>query len=75
MVHTPSKFVPGLPRDVEEGWVRITLQKPIAEERAQDIAEQFGVIIEFEGEFQIIVSGAKASVRKAIRDVYELSLE
>jgi hypothetical protein len=75
MVHTPSKFVPGLPRDVEEGWVRLTVQKPIAEERAQDVAEQFGVIIEFEGEFQIVVSGVKASVRKAVRDVYELSLE
>jgi len=75
MVHTPAEFVPGLPRDVEDGWVRLTLEKPIAEERVQDIAEQFGVIIEFRNEFHIVVSGRKASVRKAVRDVYELSVE
>ncbi|MDH5701510.1 MAG: DUF2096 domain-containing protein [Candidatus Bathyarchaeota archaeon] len=75
MVHTPSEFVPGLPRDVEEGWVRLTLQKPIGEERVQDVAEQFGVIVEFKDEFHIIISGRKASVKKAVRDVYELSLE
>jgi len=75
MIHTPSKFVPGLPRDAEEGWVRLTLQKPIAEERVQDVAERFGVIIEFKDEFQIIISGGKASVKKAVKDVYELSLE
>ena len=75
IVHTPSKFVPGLPRDIEEGWIRLTLQKPIAEERAQDVAEQFGVIIEFKDEFHIVISGGKASVKKAVKDVYELSLE
>ena len=75
MVHTTSEFVPGLPRDVEEGWVRLTLQKPIAEERVQDVAEQFGVIIEFEDELHIIIGGRKASVKKAVKDVYELSLE
>ena len=75
MVHTPSEFVPGLPRDVEEGWVRLTLQKPIGEERVQDVAEQFGVIVEFIDEFRIIISGRKASVKKAVKDVYELSLE
>jgi hypothetical protein len=75
MVHTPSEFVPGLPRDVEEGWIRLTLQKPIAEERAQDVAERFGVIVEFKDEFHIIISGKKASVKKAVKDVYELSLE
>lgn len=75
MVHTPAEFVPGLPRDVEDGWVRLTLQKPIAEERVQDIAEQFGVIIEYQNEFHIVISGRKASVKKAVRDVYELSIE
>ena len=75
MIHTPSEFVPGLPRDVEEGWIRLTLQKPIAEERAQDVAEQFGVIIDFKDEFHIVISGGKASVKKAVKDVYELSLE
>jgi len=75
MIHTPSEFVPGLPRSVEEGWVRLTLQKPIAEERVQDVAERFGVIIEFKDEFHIVISGRKASVKKAVKDVYEFSLE
>ena len=75
MVHAPSEFVPGLPRDVEEGWVRLTIQKPIGEERVQDVAEQFGVIVEFKDEFHMIISGRKASVKKAVKDVYELSLE
>jgi hypothetical protein len=75
MVHTPSEFVPGLPRDVGEGWVRLTLQKPIAEERVQDVAERCGVIIDFKDEFHIVISGGKDSVKKAIKDVYELSLE
>jgi hypothetical protein len=75
IVHTPSKFVPGLPKDVEEGWIRLTLQKPLAEERAQDIAERFGVIIEFKDEIHIVISGGKASVKRAVKDVYELSLE
>ena len=75
MVHTPSEFVPSLPRDLETGWVRLTLQKPIGEERAQDIAEQFGVIIEFKNDFHVIISGWGVSVKKAAKDIYELSLE
>jgi hypothetical protein len=75
MIHTPSEFVPGLPRDVEKGWVRLTLRRPIAEERVQDVAEEFGVIIEFKDESHIIISGRRASVRKAAKDVYELSFE
>ena len=74
MNHTASEFVPGLLRDTGEGWIRLTLQKPIAEERAQDVAERFGVIIEFKDEFHIVISGEKASVKKAVKDVFELSL-
>lgn len=75
MIHTPSEFVPGLPRDLEKGWVRLTLQNPIAEERVQDVAEQFGVIIEFKNDFHIVISGGRNSVKRAARDIYELSLE
>lgn len=75
MIYTSSEFAPGLPKDPEKGWVRLTLQKPIAEERVQDVAEQFGVIIEFKSDSHILISGRRASVRKATRDVYELSLE
>jgi len=75
MIHTPSEFVPGLPRDVEEGWIRLTLPRSMAEERVQDVAEQFGVIIEFEDEFRLIIRGRIMSVRKATKDIYNLSLE
>jgi len=75
MIHTTSEFVPGLPQDPEKSWVRLTLQKPIAEERVQDVAEQFGVIIEFQSDSSILISGRGESVKKASRDVYELSLE
>jgi len=75
MIYTPSEFTSGLPRDPEEGWVRLTLQKPIAEERVQDVAEQFGVIIEIKKDCRISISGQRDSVKKATRDVYELSLE
>ena len=75
MIHTTSEFVPGLPQDPEKSWVRLTLQKPIAEERVQDVAEQFGVIIEFQSNSSILISGRGESVKKASRDIYELSIE
>ena len=75
MIHTVSSFVPGLPRDLEKGWMRLTLPKPIAEERVQDIAEQFGVIIEFKDDFHITISGGKTLVKKAALNIYDLCLE
>jgi len=75
MIYAQSEFALGLPRDPEKGWIRLTLQNPIAEERVQDIAEQFGVIIEFQNDSHILISGRRDSVRKATIDVYELSLE
>jgi len=75
MVHTPSKFVPSLPRDHERGWIRLTLAKGIAEERVQEIAEQFGVIIEFQDDVHVVISGEKSMVRRAALDIYDLSLE
>jgi len=75
MIYALSEFIPDLPRDHEKGWIRLTLQKPIAEERVQDIAEQFGVIIEFKNDSHVLISGHGDSVKKAIKHVYELSLE
>jgi len=74
MVHTVSGFVSGLPRDLEKGWMRLALSKPIAEERVQDVAEQFGVIIEFINDAYIVITGRKALVQKAAKDIYDLSL-
>lgn len=68
-----SLFHPGLPRDPTTGWTRLTLEQPIGEERAKDIAEQFGVIIEFEDNLHITFEGEPMPVKKALADVYFLS--
>jgi len=73
--YTVSKFVPSLPRDTERGWIRLTLRRPVAEERVQDVAEQLGVLIEFEDDLRIIISGEKASAKRAAQEIYELSFE
>lgn len=73
MAQTGSKFVPGLPKDLGKGWIRLTLLKPIAEERVQDIAEQAGVIVDFEDDLHIIISGRKGSIKRAAQNVYDLS--
>ncbi|KPV62228.1 MAG: hypothetical protein AOA65_1999 [Candidatus Bathyarchaeota archaeon BA1] len=75
MIHTVSSFVPGLPKDLEKGWIRLTLPKPIAEERVQDIAEQFSVMIEFQDDVHIVISGGKTVVKRAALDIHDLSLE
>jgi len=75
MIHSTSEFVPGLPRDLEKGWIRLTLQNPVAEERVQDVAEQFGVVIEFKDDSRLMITGWGDSVKKAAADIYELSLE
>ena len=75
MVHTPSEFVPSLPRDHEKGWIRLTLTRGMAEERVQEIAEQFGVIVEFQDDVHVVISGRKSMVKRAALDIYDLSLE
>ncbi|MDH5437607.1 MAG: DUF2096 family protein [Candidatus Bathyarchaeota archaeon] len=65
-------FVQGLPKDPETEWVRLTLSKPIAKEKVQEISKQFGVTTEFTGDSQLVVRGDKNSVKKAIRGLYRL---
>ena len=75
ITHVVSKFVPGLPKDPDKGWIRLTLLKPIAKEKVQQISSQFGVTTEFEKDSQIIIKGEKESVKKAVRILYRLQLE
>lgn len=75
MIHSSSKFVPGLLTHLKKGWIRLTLQKPIAEERVQEVAEQFGVTIEFENDHHLVITGGRGSVKKAAHEIYSLSLE
>ncbi len=65
-------FVPGLPKDSETEWIRLTLSKPISKEKAQEISKQFGVTTEFTGDSQLVVRGDKNSVKKAVRVLYQL---
>jgi len=73
MIYEVPKFAPRMPVDLEEGWVRLTLPEPVAEERLQDIAEQLGVIIGFEDDLHIVISGEKTSVKRAAQEIYDLS--
>jgi len=65
-------FVPGLPKDPETEWVRLTLLKPIAKEEAEEISKKFGVTTEFTSDSQLVVRGDKNSVREAVRVLYQL---
>lgn len=72
---TVSNFIPGLPKDPETGWIRLTLSKPIAKERVQEISRQFNVVTEYDSGSQLIVRGDKASVKKAVRALHRLQLD
>ncbi len=69
------KFVPGLPKDFDKGWMRLTLTKPVDKERALEISKQFGVTATFNNDFQMIVKGKKNLVRKAVQMIYRLQSE
>jgi hypothetical protein len=73
IVYGESRFFPGLPRNPRRGWARLTLQKPIGEGRLQDVAEQFGVLVEFEDDLHLLFEGEPSLVKKALADVYYLS--
>ncbi len=69
------RFTTRLLRDLKRGWMRLTLPRPIAEERTQEIAERLGVIVEFEDDIHIIVAGREDAIKKAARELYALSIE
>jgi len=69
-----STFVTGLPKDPETGWIRLTLSKPIAEEKVREISKMFGVRTELDGDSQLVVKGEKTSVKKAVQVLYRLQL-
>jgi len=69
------KFVPGLPKDFDKGWMRLTLTKPVDKERALEISKQFGVTTTFNNDFEVIVQGKKNLVRKAAQMIYQLQSE
>jgi hypothetical protein len=66
------RFVPGLPRNSSIGWTRITLSKPIAKERVEEIARMLGVVVKPENSLHFVVRGEKKTVKKAVEMLYQL---
>ena len=62
-----SKFNLNPPPGFSTG--RITLKKPITEDRVQEIAEYYGLIIEFEDDVTLSLYGDKSDVKKGIQEM------
>jgi len=69
-----STFTPSLPKNPDIGWIRLTLSKPIAAEKAREISKIFGVTTELLGDSQLVVKGDKASVKKAAQVLHRLQM-
>lgn len=66
------KFVPSIPRDTSIGWTRVTLTKPIAKEKVEEISRLLGVAVKTDDNIRYVVSGGKKTVKKAVEMLYEL---
>jgi len=69
------KFVPGLPRNNDVGWTRVTLSKPVSRERVEEISKTLGVAVRPENSLHFVVRGDKKTVKKAVEMLYELQSE
>lgn len=66
------RFVPGLPRNNNIAWTRITLSKPVAKERVEEIARLLGVAVKAENSLHFVVRGERKTVKKAVEMLYKL---
>lgn len=64
---TGPKFAVGVPSGFS--MVRVTFQEPLSEERLNDIAEEHGVIIEFEEDNIVAIYGEKDSVKDSLKEI------
>ncbi|MGC9516583.1 MAG: DUF2096 domain-containing protein [Methanomicrobiales archaeon] len=62
-----SKFIVGAPPGFS--MVRITLKEPLAEDRIQDIAEEYNLIIEFDEDNVISVFGDKENIKEGLKEI------
>lgn len=60
------KFVVGAPSGFSIA--RLTFKKPILEERLQDVAENYNIIIEFEEDNIILLYGDKENIKKSLKN-------
>ncbi len=65
-VSTP-KFVVGAPAGFS--MVRVTFKEPMSEERLNDIAEEYGIIIEFESDDVVALYGDKEKVKESLKEI------
>ncbi len=61
------KFAVGVPAGFS--MVRVTFQEPLSEERLNDIAEEHGVIIEFEEDNVVAIYGDKDNVKASLKEI------
>lgn len=73
MPQSRSKFLINTPPGMSSG--RITLKKPLAEERVQEIAEWNGLIIEFDDDITVALYGDKSDVQNGLKEMGPFFLE
>lgn len=61
------RFVVGAPSGFS--MVRVTFQEPLSEERLNDIAETYGVIIEFESDDVVAIYGDEDAVKASLKEI------
>ncbi|AXV38232.1 MAG: DUF2096 domain-containing protein [Methanobacteriaceae archaeon] len=62
-----SKFIVGAPPGFSV--VRVSLKEPLAEDRVQDVAEEYNLIIEFDEDEVISVFGDKENIKKGLKEI------
>jgi hypothetical protein len=62
-----SKFVVGAPSGFS--MARLTFKEPILEERLQEIAEDYNIIVEFEEDNVILIFGNKENIKKSLKEL------
>ncbi|AMK14967.1 DUF2096 domain-containing protein [Methanobrevibacter olleyae] len=70
---TQSKFILNAPPGFS--YAKITLKNPIAEDRVQEIAEYYGLIMEFDSDLTIALYGEKPKIQSALREMAPFFLE
>ena len=67
LVNKKSKFIVGAPSGFS--MARLTFKKPILEERLQEIAEYYNIILEFEEDNVIMIFGNKENIKKSLKEL------
>ena len=66
-IHTQSRFIQNVPPGLS--YAKITLRNPIAEDRVQEIAEYYGLIMEFDTDSTIALYGEKSNIQLALKEM------